>query len=159
MRSAVEVALSAYLASAHSSSELANTFFPTSFRSLPLLLSKLKHCHAGQGVTIYFLQKAQTTLHITGPIQCSCPSSNLEMKPATPSTRYLARWSTQREREVGHNPHSFQHLLTDKQQQEQLLHHFATSACRQQWAPHLPVFGAAVDALGRHAPCSSILKS
>ena len=86
-------------ASAHSSSELANTFFPTSFRSLPLLLSKLKHCHVGQGVTIYLLQRAQTTLHITGPIQCSCPSSNLEMKLAMPSTRHLAHWSTHKERE------------------------------------------------------------
>ena len=146
-------------ASAHSSSELANTFFPTSFRSLPLLLSKLKHCHAGQGVMIYLLQRAQTTLHITGPIQCSCPSSNLEMKLVMPSTRHLAHWSTHThtEREVGHIPHHFQHLLAE--QQEQLLQHFATSACRQQWAPHLPVFGAAVDALGRHAPCPPILKS
>ena len=58
----------------------------------------------------------------------------------------------EREREVGHIPHHFQHLLADNQQQEQLLQHFATSACRQQWAPHLPVFGAALDALGRHAP-------
>ena len=62
----MEVALSAYLASAHSSSELANTFFPTSFRSLLLLLSKLKHCHAGEGVTRQGLDRSSDAAQWAG---------------------------------------------------------------------------------------------
>ena len=153
--SSVAVALSAYLAGLSSLIISAGQYIlPYLIQVLPLLLSKLKHCHAGQGVTIYLLQRAQTTLHITGPIQCSCPSSNLEMKLAMPSTRHLAHWSTHKERERSWVHYSSFPASSSRQSVARAAltaFRFATSACRQQWAPHLPVFGAAVDVLERHA--------